>query len=91
MLNRCSESLASCSFAVCLVFEMNILYFIVGLFVCPKYIKKTILEMSRILLNKCTRDMGVVMTADRTIFAIFKSGNALKEIILKVQHFKELK
>lgn len=40
ILNRCSESLALCSFAVCLVFEINILYFMVGLFVYPKYNKK---------------------------------------------------
>lgn len=40
MLNRCSESLALCNFAMCLVFEMNTLYFMVGLFVFPKYIKK---------------------------------------------------
>lgn len=45
MLNRCSESLALCSFAVCLVFEINILYFMVGLLVFPKYIKKNILEI----------------------------------------------
>lgn len=45
MLSRCSESLALCSFAVCLVFEMNILYFMVGLIGFPKYIKKNILEM----------------------------------------------